>query len=129
MRALGRLRIDRPRGLQARHFGECAADNEEGAYVISLVPQPDAPVVWGKVVVRVTPDKMPVDVRYYDEKDVLVRTMAFSDYRDFDGRNAPATMMLTPEDKEGEFTKISYLEIDFDVEIGADKFTLQALKP
>lgn len=104
------------------------ADNPDGVYVIDLIPKPDAAVVWGKISVRVTPEKLPVDITYYDEKDRLVRTMSFDDYRDFDGRMAPGTMLLLPKDKEGEFTKITYVSMDLDVDIPADTFTLQALK-
>jgi outer membrane lipoprotein-sorting protein len=105
------------------------ADNEAKTYVIELVPKPDAPVVWGRIVTRVSADLLPVDVRYYDEKEALVRTMLFEDIKDFGGRKIPARMVLVPENKPGEKTEISYLELDFTTEIPASKFTLQALRP
>lgn len=105
------------------------ADNKEGVYVVELVPKPDAPVVWGSIVAKVRPDKLPVSVAYNDEKGKPVRTMTFTDYRSFDGRTAPGTMKLTPADKPGEFTEFRYVSIDFDVPIPDSTFTLQALKP
>ena len=53
----------------------------DGLYVIELIPKPEAPVVWGKVVTRVRADMIPVDVKYYDEKGTLVRTMSFGEPR------------------------------------------------
>lgn len=104
-------------------------DNPERTWVIDAVPKPDAPVVWGKVTARVTVDRLPHDVRYYDEDGALVRTMSFADYRDFDGRRAPAVMTLTPSEPPGEFTRMTYRELDFDVAIPPETFTLQALQP
>lgn len=104
------------------------ADGPEALYVIELVPRPDAPVVWGKVVVRIRPDKLPVDIAYFDEKGRLARTMRFGDVRDFDGRKVPATMTLEPADKPGELTRITYVDLDFDAAIPDSTFTLQALR-
>lgn len=105
------------------------AENPEGVYVITLVPKPDAPVVWGSIVAKVRPDKMPVSIAYNDEKGAAVRTMTFSDYKSFDGRQVPGRMTLTPADKPAEFTEFRYVAIDFDVSIPESTFTLQALKP
>ena len=44
-------------------------------------------------------------------------------------RLANAVQVLVPENKPGEKTEISYLELDFATEIPASKFTLQALRP
>jgi hypothetical protein len=100
----------------------------DGVYTIVCTAKPDAPVVWGKVVVKVRADKIPVEVAYYDEDGTLARTMAFSDVRDFDGRMVPATMTLIPADKPEEFTRVTTVEADFEVEIDDRIFTLQALK-
>lgn len=105
------------------------ADNAEGLYVIELVPKPDAPVVWGSIVAKVRPDKMPVSIVYNDEKGAAVRTMTFTDYKSFDGRLVPAKMKLVPADEPGEFTEFSYISIDFDASVPESTFTLQALKP
>jgi len=104
-------------------------DNPEKHYLVTLVPKPDAPVVWGKVLVRVSADLMPVDVRYFDEDGALKRTMKFEQYRDFDGRKMPAQMTLLPADKPEEFTRITYVEMKFDIELDDKKFfSLQQLK-
>lgn len=102
--------------------------NPDKPYVIELIPKPDAPVVWGKVEVTVTKDKLPVSIVYYDEKNVLVRTMSFKDVKEIDGRQVPMVMELVPADKPGEFTRITYDELAFDIELHPKTFTLQSLK-
>jgi outer membrane lipoprotein-sorting protein len=104
-------------------------DDKDGVYVITLVPKPTAPVVWGSIVATVRPDKMPVSIEYKDEKGVVQRTMRFSDYKTMDGRLVPATFTLIPADKPNEFTSFSYVSLDFDVKVPEGAFTLQALKP
>jgi outer membrane lipoprotein-sorting protein len=99
-----------------------------GNWTIDLVPKSDAAIVWGKVSVRVQADRMPLDIRYYDEKGTLVRTMAFEDVRDVGGRRMPARMVITPADKPGEQTSITYDEATFDVVLPPETFTLQSLK-
>lgn len=101
----------------------------KGQWVITLVPRPDAPVVWGKVVARIGADELPIDTLYYDEKGALVRTMRFEDVKEFDGRRIPARFRLEPADKSGEFTEMRYLSLDVDADVADALFTLQALKP
>jgi len=98
------------------------------AYVIELIPKPDAPVVWGKVIVTVGSDKVPRTIDYFDERDEKIRTMSFENVQDIEGRKVPMVMTLTPHDKPGEFTKMTYESLDFDVELDENAFTLQALK-
>lgn len=104
-------------------------DNPEGLYVITLIPKATAAVVWGSIVAKVRPDKMPVSIVYNDEQGTPMRTMTFSDYATFDGHLLPATMTLLPADKPGEFTSFHYESIDFDVSLPESTFTLQALRP
>jgi outer membrane lipoprotein-sorting protein len=104
-------------------------ENPEGVYVITLVPHADAAVVWGSIVAKVRPDKMPVSIEYKDEKGAVARTMKFGDYKTFDGHLVPGTITLVPADKPAEFTTFSYDSLDFDVVLPDSTFTLQALKP
>jgi len=100
----------------------------EGVYKIELVPKPDAPVVWGKVVVEVRADKQPHQVTYFDEKGELVRTMKFLDIQEMGGRTFPSRMRVEPADAPGEFTEIRYNDMAFDVELSDRVFSLQSLK-
>jgi outer membrane lipoprotein-sorting protein len=103
----------------------------DGVPVIELtcIPKPDAPVVWGKVVVRVRrQDWMPLEVRFYDEDMDLARTITYEDVREIGGRRLPTTMTVVPADEPGEYTRIHYERITFDVDLEDDFFSLRALQ-
>lgn len=97
-------------------------------YLIELVPKPNAPVVWGKIVAQISTERLPEKFSYYDEKGALVRTMEFLDVQEIGDRKVPMTMVLTPADKPGEYTRIHYDSLEFDVEMSERTFSLQALK-
>jgi len=95
----------------------------------NLVPKPEAAVVWGRVVEQVRKkDLMPTWVRYYDEDGTLVRTMTFSDYQRMGGRLVPAKMQVVPTDKPDESTTLIYHELQFDVHLTKDFFSLRNLR-
>ena len=100
----------------------------EGNYVISLTPKPEAPVVWGKVVLTMSAQEVPVSIEYFDEDGALERTMSWSDVKEIDGDLVPMVMTVQPANKPDEYTKITYLELEFDVEIEDSLFTTQSLK-
>jgi outer membrane lipoprotein-sorting protein len=99
------------------------------AIEITLVPKPEAPVVWGKVVVVVrAADHMPREVRFYDEDLKLARTIRYGDPKRLGGRELPSTMTVVPADKPDESTVIRYEDITFDVALPADTFSLRTLQ-
>ena len=94
-----------------------------------LIPRPEAPVVWGRIAYEVRKsDTMPVWARYYDEDGELVRTMTWFEYRELGGRLVPATMRVVPEDKPGEYTEVRYSELEFDVDLDEEFFSLRRLR-
>ena len=94
----------------------------------SLTPKPEAPVIWGRIEQQVRQsDRMPTWARYYDEDGALVRTMTFTDFRVLGGRTLPARMVVEPSDDE-ERTVVTYLELDFDVGLDEDFFSIRNLR-
>ena len=94
-----------------------------------LTPLPEAPVVWGKIRWQVRKeDFMPTWTRYYDESDEIVRTMVFSEIRLMGSRLVPTVMTMEPADKPGETTVVTYHELDFDVDLDEDYFSLRNLR-
>ena len=94
-----------------------------------LVPLPEAPVVWGKIRYQVRKENLlPTWTRYYDESDELIRTMTFSENRMMGSRLVPTVMTIRPADKPGESTVIRYHELDFDVDLDEDYFSLRNLR-
>jgi outer membrane lipoprotein-sorting protein len=95
----------------------------------TLTPKPTAAVVWGRIVQQVRrADLMPTWARYYDERGTLIRTMTFSDYRTFGSRLVPTVMTVRPEDKPNERTVIRYRDLEFDVRLTPDFFSLRSLQ-
>jgi len=94
-----------------------------------LTPHPEAAVVWGRIEWQVRKDDlMPTWVRYYDEDGELQRTMTCSLYRVMGGRLVPARMVVVPADKPGESTTMTYHDLDFDVALDPDFFSLRNLR-
>jgi outer membrane lipoprotein-sorting protein len=54
--------------------------------------------------------------------------MTFDEVRTLGGRRLPLHMTLTPTDVEGQRTEMRYLEVQFDVPIAADTFSLSRLE-
>ena len=100
----------------------------DGNWVVTLTPKADAAVVWGSLVVTVTPDKIPVSIAYNDEDGQLARTMYWKEVKDMGGQNIPTVMELIPADAPDEYTRVRYVSIDFDADVPESKFSLQSLK-
>ena len=95
----------------------------------TLIPKPDAAVVWGKIVAIVLADGyMPLKYYYYDEDMNITRTMTFSRHEMLAGKIRPKVMRVVPADKPDEFTEIIYEELDLDVRIEDEFFSLAMLK-
>jgi len=94
-----------------------------------LIPKPDAPIVWGKIVIAVLlDDYLPIVSRYYDEDLVLARTLEFLQIEEMGGRRIPTVMHMAPADKPGEFTELTYEEIIFDIALQDSMFSLMQLR-
>ena len=95
----------------------------------TLIPKPEAAVVWGSIEYRVRKnDYMPIWARYYDEDGELARTLEFSEFRTMGGRVVPAVMNMLPADKPGERTTMIYDNLEFDIDLDKSFFSLQTLK-
>jgi len=98
------------------------------AWRLGLVPKPTAVVVWGRIEMLVDRAScLPLGQQFFDEDGTLAREMSFSDFRQIGWRRFPARMTLVPAEK-GRQTTIVYSEIQFDVDIPADTFSLQRLR-
>ena len=101
----------------------------EPVWEFTMTPKPEAPVVWGRIEQQVRQgDVMPTWAKYYDEDGNLSRVMIFSEFKTMGGRLVPSVMTITPEDKPTESTTIIYSDIEFDVGLDEDFFSLRNLK-
>ncbi|HSA33861.1 MAG TPA: outer membrane lipoprotein-sorting protein [bacterium] len=98
-------------------------------YYIELIPKEKTASVWGRIVITANKgDYLPVAQEYYDEKGTKVRLMTFSDVKMFGGKKIPAVMELRSLTKSGNKTTIIYGDVQFDVKLDADTFSLRNLQ-
>jgi len=98
------------------------------SHLIELVPKPETPVVYDKVVYWVDKEYfLPVKVLNYDERGKLANTMYFRDIKEMGGRMIPAVMELIPENKPGHKTSVTTTSADFGVKLTPDFFSIQNL--
>ena len=104
-------------------------EEDDQHYLIECLPKPNAVVVWGKIVYEILrPSEVPGTVSYFDEEMVKVRDMVFDEVKKVDGRTIPLRMTIQPIDEPEERTIIRYSEIDFDINIDKNFFSLRNLK-
>lgn len=103
--------------------------NGRSCYKITLIPLPDASVVWGKVVLHIDEKEDVILVAdYYDEDNQLVNHMVASDLKLFDGRLLPSRMEMTPTDKPENKTVLIYRALKFNVQLEDNLFSPQYLQ-
>ncbi len=98
-------------------------------YRLTLTPKQNTVTVWGKIEFIVDQESLlPLEQSYFNEKGEKVRSMVFSNIKDFSGKKMPAIMTMVPLNKTGHKTVIEYVEAEFDIELGDNIFTLRNLQ-
>lgn len=98
-------------------------------YIIEMVPDEDAAVVWGKIKMWVTKDTyLQLKAEFYDEDDYLINTMLGKQVKEFDGRELPTVLEVIPAEEEGHKTIIEQLWIKFDEPMKDSFFSVQNMK-
>ncbi len=104
-------------------------DAEPENYYVELIPKEDLPIVWAKIIVAVRKkDYIPVWEAFYDDKGRRMRLMTFSDIKKFGNREIPSVLEMRSLNKPGKKTIIIYKNIEFDMELKPDVFTLRNLQ-
>jgi outer membrane lipoprotein-sorting protein len=104
--------------------------NRDGMDIIefTLVPRPEAAVVWGKIVAIVlAEDYMPLKYYYYDEEMNIARTMTFSRFEMLGGKIRPKVMKVVPADKPDEYTELVYEELELNIRLEDHFFSISSL--
>ncbi len=97
-------------------------------YVIEMVPTPENPVVYEKVIQYVSKEHyLPVRTENYDERDNLVNTIHWQEFKVMGGRLNPSVMKIVPEDQSGRKTIITTHKMDFGVELSERFFSIENL--
>ncbi len=108
--------------------GEATQDGDP-CYRIVSTPKPNAPVVWGHLVLFVRKkDALPRREEYYDENDTLRKVLSFEDIRLVDGRLFPMRWKMMSVTKSGHETVLVYDKLKFDRPVAASVFTQENLQ-
>ncbi len=97
-------------------------------YVLEAIPHEDAPVVWGKEIVHIRDDYLMLEQQFWDQAGVLVKRMNTLEVREFDGRTVATIMRMGKVDQPDEWTQVEVTDIQFDVDLPANIFTLSNLR-
>jgi outer membrane lipoprotein-sorting protein len=109
-------------------LGEEKFQNIE-CYKIQLIPKPDAPVVWGKIITWISKENNnQLKVEYYDEDGTLINVMTGYDLKTMDGRLIPTRWEMVPADEQLHKTVMTYKTIDFIVKLDDSFFSKQNMK-
>ena len=97
-------------------------------FTVESSAREDAPVVWGKQVLRIRDDFILLSEKFFDEDMELVKEMTAEDLVTFSGRIFPKTWIMRRVDEADRFTRLEYQHLEFDIEIEDRVFTLASLK-
>ena len=98
-------------------------------WIIELIPNEDAAVVWGKLVMWIDKrDYMQLKTQFFDEYDEMTSIMTGKAIKNFDGKKLPAIIEFVPLDKEGNKTIVERLVWKFDIDINERFFLPNYMK-
>ncbi|MBI4821769.1 MAG: outer membrane lipoprotein-sorting protein [Deltaproteobacteria bacterium] len=111
----------------ARHLGLVEKDGRS-AWAIEMTPKAGAKVVWERVEMVLDREScVPLEERFFDDENKLARRIEFSDIRQVGWRKFPAKLTVVPTEA-GRKTSLQYDDLEFDVEIPDETFSLKQLE-
>jgi outer membrane lipoprotein-sorting protein len=107
------------------------SDSPAGWRIVAEV-KPGAVGRWAKIeMVIADGDWLPLEMRYFDRRGRLARTMTFAEPKLLGGRRIPTRMTLVPvgaAQGAAQKTEMRYLEVQFDAEVPDETFSLSRLE-
>ena len=98
-------------------------------YKIELVPFPEAPVVWGKIISWISVDGYDQwKAEYYDEDMELVNIENAYDVKRMGDRDIPSRIEVIPVNKKDQKTVLEINKMTFNQPISEDYFSQQNMK-
>lgn len=107
-----------------------ATDESDGhkVYSVTCIPKPSAPVVWGKIELRIRDDDVLLSETWFDQGMKPVRRLKTLKIAPLGGRVYPVKMRMNALDKPGHWTEISTTRGRFDLKLPGYVFTLSNLR-
>jgi outer membrane lipoprotein-sorting protein len=97
-------------------------------YTIESIPHETAAVVWGKEIAVIRDDYVLLRQEFWDQDDVLVKAMTAMQIEVMDGRTVASRLRMEKVEEAGEWTEMIVDDVDFDVDLPANLFTLSNLR-
>ena len=103
--------------------------NGQDVMEFTLIPKPDAAIVWGKVVIVIEADRhLPIEEVFFDEELNVSRTFTFTGLKQIAGKIRPTIMRITPADAPDEFTEFTFEEMTLNIPLDDSFFSKANLK-
>ncbi|MDH3634599.1 MAG: outer membrane lipoprotein-sorting protein [Gammaproteobacteria bacterium] len=97
-------------------------------YTIESIPHEEAAVVWGKEIVTIRDDFILLRQEFWDQDDILVKEMNATEIAVMDDRTIASRMRMHKLETPDEWTEMVVDDIDFDIALEANLFTLSSLR-
>lgn len=97
-------------------------------YEIESIPNEDAAVVWGRELMRVREDHVVLEHAFYDQDGELIKSLKTTEIVDMGGRTIASRQRMSKVDEPGEWTEISVLVVEYDIELRDSLFTQSNLR-
>ncbi|MFP4681881.1 MAG: outer membrane lipoprotein-sorting protein, partial [Chitinispirillaceae bacterium] len=109
-------------------ISDTTIDGKE-AWQIEMVPKPQAPVVWEKVITYITKENfIQRRAEFFGENGELVNVMLLEDVQKMGGRTIPTRIEMIPQDKQDHKTVMNYDSIEFNMPLEKSFFSQQNMK-
>jgi outer membrane lipoprotein-sorting protein len=105
-------------------------DESDGhkVYNVTCIPKPSAPVVWGKIVLRIRDDNVLLTETWFDQAMKPVRRLETLKIAPLGGRVYPVKMRMNVLDKPDHWTEITTTAGQFDLKLPGYLLTLSNLR-
>src|SRR3989338_3408288 len=103
--------------------------NDIPVYHLILTPKSDAPVTYGKLEswVRIS-DAAPVRMDFYNEDLELIRTLHYSEFKNFGGHEIPSVWKMENHKEKDRTTTITVLDASYNIDIPDSLFSREQLE-
>lgn len=105
---------------------DASVEATESGYLLTLIPHLDAPVVYGKLEIRISSDFVMEQLVYYDQRGGVLQTASFLDIIEVGDRTFATTIVI--EDAYGDKTIERIEHPQFDLELDAMFFSLDTFE-
>lgn len=109
-------------------LGPTSQQDGHTVYTVICLPRPEAPVVWGKQVLKIRDDDVLLEETFYDQDMKPVRELRTTRVAPLGGRPYPVAMRMSDLDKPGHWTGLAYDQGVFNLALPDYLFTLSNLR-